>query len=212
MEESWTQQWQATLQQLRHSPNVLIPFLRHPIDRITTLPNWNWITLAIIQGLFAAISGVLSGILSRSFVNILVGLFIFPITATVGAMVLAGFFYYTFLLLKENVVPLRKLVTIIVLSSIYYMIFRTVTAFLPPADLFGAELTALVLVVGLSDNFGLDRKFVIRVVGALYLVLFIFWGARIIRDQQIFSKPRTPVTTESWEILEREVSSANGQQ
>lgn len=212
MEMSWSEQWQLTRQQLTQIHLIILKFLRHPIDQITTIPNWNWLTLALVQTSIAAASGVLSGLVSRSFINILFGLFIFPITAVIAVLVVASFLYYTILFFQKKEVSYRKIVTIVIFANIYFLIVRTLSPLIPAIDLIGAGVSAAIMIVGMSDNFGLDRKFVIRVVSTLYAIVLISWITRMIRESEVFSKPKAPVTSESWEILEREVNSIESEE
>ena len=208
-QETWSNRWETSRQELLNAPHFILPFMRKPLDHVTMIPNWNWLTLIIMQASLAGLSGILSGLFSRSFINVLAGIFLFPITAVAGVLIVAAFFYYTFHFFKKVEVPMRKLVAILVVSNVYYMAFRMVSPIIPAAELIGIAFSAVVVIVGISDNFAMDRKFVIRVVVSLYVVIFLSWAMQMIQHASLFSKPKPNVTPESWDILEREVNSTN---
>ena len=48
-------------------------------------------------------------------------------------------------------------------------------SFFPPADIFGLGMEALLLIVGLTENFGLEKKKSLRLVGIVFAMLFALW-------------------------------------
>lgn len=207
MEKSWSHQWTEARDQLRRSPLFFRAFLKNPIDQITLIPDWNWVTLALLEGLMAAVSGVAVGILTGSALNTLFGLLIFPITATLGVGITALFLHYTILVFQRQEVSLRKLSAIVVLASLFFHLVRILSPFVPALDLVGLAAGAGVMIVGISDNFGLHRRFVVKVVASLYALILISWVGQRIAGHFQSRQTKAHVTPESWEILEREINS-----
>lgn len=169
-------------QQLRDLLPYLIRFIRHPVEGIKNTPRMSWPAIFSIQLGGAMLSGALLGILNMNFWDFLIGLFIFPITSLVTSIVFSLFLTYFFSLFRSTYLEFRRLYAIVVLANLPYFIFHTVSGFLPPIDLIGFALTAILLIVGIVEQFSLDRKTVVRLVSVLYLVFAILWMAAQIRS------------------------------
>lgn len=154
----------------------IFEYMKNPIKGIKNIPDWDWATLILVQCFVSLCSGVLAGILQLSFFAFLAGLIMVPIVSLVTAIVSSIFLYYTFLLLAQRELPARQLFTLVILANIPFFIFQTIAPLFPPITLFGFFFTAFILIVGLSENFNLDKKLVIRVIATLCVIYLLIWA------------------------------------
>ena len=52
------------------------------------------------------------------------------------------------------------------------------------ARIVGLLFSSVLLIVGLVENFKLNKKFVIRLVGAAVVTYFVLWGLAVINENQ----------------------------
>ena len=88
--------WKTIRTEVLASLVVLLNFAKNPIQGMKNLPEWTWPRLLILMGGFAALCGVLTGIVNRSFLGIISGLFVYPISTLLMLAILSGLFYYVF--------------------------------------------------------------------------------------------------------------------
>jgi hypothetical protein len=162
--------------ELKDLPRFLISFIKNPVQGIRTAPPLSWPALFSLQIGAAIISGALVGLTERSFFDFLVGIFIYPVSSLVLSVIFTLFIYYFFSLFHGTFLEFRRLYGLLVLANLPYFIFHAAAGFLPPIDLIGFAFTCVLLIVGLVEQFGLERKKVTRLVGALYLVFFLIWA------------------------------------
>lgn len=124
----------------------------------------------------ALVSGVLVGLLSNSFLDFLIGLLLFPLTSLVITLIFAFFIYYYFSLFRSTFLEFRRLASIVSLAMVPYFLVHTFSSFAPPIDLIGFALTGLLLIVGLVEQFSLDRRTCVRLIGGLGVGFFIIWS------------------------------------
>lgn len=173
---------------IRDLPVLLKDFLKHPIGFMRQPLTLSWPAIASLQIGAAAVSGALVGLMGRNFLDFLTGLFLFPLTTLVISAVFTLFIYYFFSLFRATFLELRRLMGIVTFALVPYLIFHTVSAFLPPIDLLGFAFTCALLAVGLVEQFGLERKIVFKLVGACGLVFFLAWSTAQIRAGLIVPK------------------------
>jgi hypothetical protein len=183
----------------------LLEFLRHPIQGIRHTPPLSWPALFSLQAGAAMVSGALLGVLSKSFLDFILGLVIFPLSSVVLSAVFALFIYYFFSLFHSTFLEYRRLYGIIVLANLPYFIFHVVSGFLPPIDLIGFAFSSALLIVGLVEQFQLEKKIVVRLIAALYLVFFLVWSASLIRSSNRDEAHLREVAPKSLDELEREI-------
>ncbi|GIL17776.1 MAG: hypothetical protein BroJett040_15270 [Oligoflexia bacterium] len=155
--------------------DILIPFIKNPMEKIRNLPDWDWQTLILAQVLVTAISGALGGLINRSVLSILSGLIMMPILTLITTSISTLFFFYTFQIIIQKQVPYRKLFTVVFFANIPFFIFQIISGYFPPISLVGLAFTGLLLIVGFVENFQVPRKLVIRLIAALYVVFFLIW-------------------------------------
>ncbi|MFZ3229386.1 MAG: YIP1 family protein [Pseudobdellovibrio sp.] len=153
----------------------LIEFVKNPIQGISILPDWNWPSVLTIQILLALASGVLAGLLKLNIYRLLYGLFLMPIVTTVSALLLTLFLYYYFQFFENRTESYRKLFILIILSSIPFYLFQIISEYFAPITLIGFSFTTLLAIVGLCENFKVERKRAYIISGTLFLLVLVAW-------------------------------------
>lgn len=155
--------------------NYLIEFVKNPIHHIAQLPDWNWPTLFVIQGLLALFSGILAGILKFNILRIAFGIVIMPLVSGVAALLLTLFLFYYFQFFEKRQIEFRQLFTLVILSSIPFYIFQILSDYFAPITLIGFACTSFLGVVGLCENFKVEKKRAYQLVGLLFTLILISW-------------------------------------
>ncbi|MNL35100.1 Yip1 domain protein [compost metagenome] len=122
-------------------------------------------------------SGVLTGLVPPNFFRIMSGVIISPIVAIVTTGIGSLFFYYYFQVYEKRTLPLRKIFTLILFANIPFFIFQVGSEIIPPITLVGFAFTAMLMAVGLTENFQMDKRRALRLVGILFAIVFILWLA-----------------------------------
>ncbi len=153
----------------------LIEFVKNPIERIAKLPDWNWPSVFTVQILLALVSGILSGLIKLNFYRVLYGLFLMPIVTTISALLLALFIYYYFQFIENRTENYKKIFILVILSSIPFYIFQIVSEYFAPITLIGFAFTSLLAIVGLNENFQVEKKRAYFLVGSLFIFVLAAW-------------------------------------
>jgi len=153
----------------------LISFLKHPIQEIARVPNWSWTELVFVQVCLTAATGALTGLVSRSFLGVLSGIFLTPILTMVTIAGSALFFYYVFQIFARQTLPFRRLVTVVFFANLPFFLLQVLSSLVPPISLIGFAFSGVILAVGLIDNFQLPRQLVIRVTSLVFVTIFCIW-------------------------------------
>lgn len=153
----------------------ILNYLRHPVEKIKTLPDWNWAVLLITIVVISMVSGVVSGLVPPNFFRIMGGIIISPLVGLVTAGIGSLFIYYYFQVFEKRTCSLRKIFTLILLANIPFFIFQILSELLPPITLVGFAFTALLLAVGLTENFQMEKRRALRLVTILFAIVFIIW-------------------------------------
>lgn len=163
----------------------LLLFARNPIEKIKHVPTFDWPHLIFFIGALAAISISLNGIVGQYFnFNMILAVLLFPVASIVVTFIMSGFFYYTFLFFLDKKIEFKSLVTVILFATIPYYIFEIAEPAFKAVRLIGLLFSSVLVIVGLVENFGLNKKFVIRLVGAAVVVYFILWGLAMLNENQ----------------------------
>lgn len=167
---------QEVIDQILDTKKVLLLFLRHPVKEVKKLPNWPWPRLIFLQISVTAFAGLAAGIIDKKmFFSIVAGLITMPILTFISLMISTLFFYYCFQVFASTTLSLRRLFTLLLFANIPYFIFQILSGLVPPITLVGLAFTGFLLIVGFVENFYLNKKLVIRIVAALYAVIFCMW-------------------------------------
>ncbi len=157
--------------------------VRNPVQEIQNLPSIKWQTLVAFQFCLSLISVVISNLLAPfaiSITNVLISL----VVAMLATGLVSLFFYYFFLILYSRTLEFIKIFTLVLFAHIPFAIFHLAAYFFPPADLIGLAISALLMVVGLVENFQIPRKLATQLMVACYSVFFIYWAVHLITLHQ----------------------------
>jgi hypothetical protein len=91
------------------------------------------------------------------------------------SFILAGIFYYACLFVMRTEVEYKRVFVIVVLAKIPSQILGILYPLVNFITLFSIIVTALLLIVGLSENFMLERKKVSQVVGVIAGLAMMVW-------------------------------------
>ena len=160
----------------RDLPNLLKVLLLDPIGTMRAPVTLSWPAIVVLVSVSAILSGGLVGLINHNALDLIIGLFVFPLTTLVITFVFSFFIYYKFTLFHATFLDFRRLVSIVTLALAPYFLFHTVSSFIAPIDLLGFALTALLLIVGLVEQFGLERKTCVRLVTGMTFAFFIVWS------------------------------------
>lgn len=153
----------------------IIEFVKHPVEKIKSLPDWNWSSLFLLHLVLSVISGVLAGLLKLNVLRIAAGLFLMPVVATTTALLLAMFLYYYFQFFEKKTESFRRLFTLVVLSSIPFYFFQVVSEYFSFISVIGFAMTSLLGMVGLCENFGVEKRRAGIVAGSLFALVLLTW-------------------------------------
>lgn len=153
----------------------IVHYLRHPIQRIKSLPDWPWKELAMMFIIMSIGSGVLTGFAPPNVYVIAAGLFIAPIISIIMHGLFTLILYYYFQIFENKTHSFRALFTLVFFANIPFFIFQIGSEVVPPITLIGFLFTAFLLIVGLTENFKLPKAQSIRLVGIIFFIVFIVW-------------------------------------
>jgi hypothetical protein len=197
--------WDRIKTEVIDSLKLLLTFAQNPVQGMKTLPNWPWLKLLILMGAFAAACGFLRGIVNRSFLDTLSGLFVYPISTLMMLAIFSGLFYYIFLFFFKREVSYKKIFTHLIFATLPAVLLSTVSYLLPPITILGSAIIGLLLLVGFVENFQLPKQAITKLMIGLFLVYFIIWIFSTISFQQKKDEFRMKALPESLDILEKEL-------
>ena len=155
--------------------NDLLEFVKSPVEKIKILPDWNWPSVFTVQILLALASGMLAGLIKLNFYRVLNGLFLMPIVTTVSAMLLSLLVYYYFQFFENRTESYKKIFILIILSSIPFYLFQIISEYFAPISLIGFAFTSLLAIVGLHENFAVEKKRAYILVGSMFVIVLLAW-------------------------------------
>lgn len=170
---------------IKSTAKYILHFLQHPIQEIAHLPNWSWKTLFWVQIVCATISGFIAGLTKPGFFSILAGIIVTPFIATMMVSVLTAFLYYYFQVFEKRTVPALRIFTLSVFASIPFFILQIGSSLLPPITLIGFAFSSMLIAVGLTENFQMDKRRAIRLSIALFAVVLVVWAANKISTYRL---------------------------
>ncbi len=179
-------------------------YIKNPVAAIRQLPDWEWPVLLLLYAGFASVCGTISGLITLKISYIFSGLIIFPISSTIGGLLLSAFFYYIFLFLYKRDLPIKLFFTIVALSMLPYFALYTLASILAPVKLIGFAAAGILLITGLSEHTHVERKRIIQLISALYFVYFIYWAFNMINFRNETKKYKSVATPASFKKLEEE--------
>jgi len=189
-----------TSSQLQILFQYLVALVKNPVQQIRTLPTIEWKTLIIFQFCLSLTSVILSNLLAPfaiSILNVLVSL----AAAVVATTLVSLFFYYFFQILYNRTLDFIRVFTLVLFAHIPFAIFHLAAHFFPPADLIGIGLSAILMIIGLVENFEIPKKVAIQLMIGVYSIFLIYWIT------QLILRPYGNLITEphDLDLLEKEV-------
>ncbi|CAE79434.1 Yip1 family protein [Bdellovibrio bacteriovorus] len=166
---------QPSFEMTKEVIRYIINYLRHPVEKIKTLPDWNWPLLIMTLVALSILSGVLTGLVPPNFFRIMGGIIVSPMVAAVTTFIGSLFIYYYFQVFEKRTCSLRKIFTLVLFANIPFFIFQVGSELLPPITLLGFAFTALLMAVGLTENFQMEKRRALRLVTILFAIVFIIW-------------------------------------
>ncbi|MEZ0392263.1 MAG: YIP1 family protein [Pseudobdellovibrionaceae bacterium] len=155
---------------------TLIQFLRRPMSEIKRVPEWPWPRLLALEVIVAGLTGSLASlILQKSVVSAIFGFFFAPFVTLITLAIMTLFFYYSFQIFAEKIISPRQIFTVVLFASIPQLILRIIDGYVPPITLVGMAFTAFLMLVGFVENFQIQKKMAIRLIGVLYAILLTIW-------------------------------------
>lgn len=161
--------------QLKDALTYLSQFVRRPIEQMSKLPDWTWLQIFLVLSLSSLLSGVLMGLVSQKIYHFLFGLFIFPLISLITQFVMGCFFFYYFQVFERRSVEFKKIWILVILSNLPFFLFQIISDLVPPMTLLGMAFSGMLLVVGLKENFAVEKKRALTLVGSLFFVVFSVW-------------------------------------
>jgi hypothetical protein len=163
-------------QQIGDILNYFKMYFKNPLIAIKNIPQWNWVTVLLIQLSISFSIGLISDFFTpQDNLVIFRGMFIFPLSSYLTTFLGAGFFYFLFLIFFNTETHFLKLYTIVFLSHVPFLILRIVKFWIAPIELIGFAATTALLTVGFVENFQLPKKKMIKIFGVLYVIYFSMW-------------------------------------
>ncbi len=153
----------------------LIAFVKNPIEHIAKIPDWNWASIFFVQIMIALCSGVLAGLIKLNIYRMAAGVFIMPFVSTITSLLMATFFYYYLQFFENRTENFRKLFTFVILSSIPFYVFQIVSEYFAPITLIGFGFSFLLAIVGLNENFKVEKKRCYQLIGLLFVLVLVTW-------------------------------------
>lgn len=161
--------------------NILLQFLRNPVQFIKILPHWEWPRVLIFTLFVTIPAGLLAGLIE--------GHLFFVITLPLFTLILTAvstlFFYYAFQIFARKTVSIRRLYLLIVFANIPFFIFQIAASYVPFILMIGFAMTALLLVVGFVEVFELPRKPIVQAMAGLYAIFFVIWLMGLVQSERL---------------------------
>jgi hypothetical protein len=203
--------WNEIKIRIKEVLSFLPAYLKNPLEGIKHVPSWDWWTVIILEILLGAICGALSGVVSRHILAIFGGLIVEPITSLLVSVVVSGIMYYACLFLLKTELDFKRVFIVVVLAKLPAEILSVISPVAKPITLLGIVATTVLLIVGFTENFMLDKKKVSQIVGTLAGVLILFWFYSLVTE---ISSTRIKVqdyTPESLDQIHKELSEGENQ-
>ena len=167
--------WQDIKSRIREVSTYLPYFLKNPIEGMKRVPSWDWPTVLILEILIAAATSVLAGVVAKHWLSVLSGVILGPLMGLIISFILSGVLFYACLFVLKTELEFRKIFVVVVLAKVPSQILAILAPIARPITLVCFILTALLLVVGLVENFMLDRKKVSQIIGTIAGIVVLGW-------------------------------------
>jgi hypothetical protein len=198
--------WTLIRAKVKEAVLVLPHFFKNPVQGMRTLPDWEWPEMLILEGAFSAACAFIGNLIARNLLGMITGIVIAPLATLIALGIGAGFFYYTFKFFFHRDIPYRQIFQTLVFASIPLMIVGVVSPLMPPIVLLGCVAMMMLLYVGFTDNFHLERPRIKKLLIGLTLLYAVSWAVALVRTTSRHERMRLKATPESLDILEKELN------
>lgn len=198
--------WTLIRAKVKEAVLVLPHFFKNPVQGMRTLPDWDWPEMLILEGAFAAACAFIGNLIARNIIGMITGIVIAPLAALIALGIGAGFFYYTFKFFFQRDIPYRQIYQTLVFASIPLIIVGIISPLMPPIVLLGCAAMMMLLYVGFTDNFHLERPRIKKLLIGLALLYAVSWAVALLRTTSRHERMRLKATPESLDILEKELN------
>jgi len=154
---------------------TLPSFAKSPVKYLKSIPDIEWASAFFVHGSLAMVAGILAGILEKNFLNIIFGMIVLPVSATIFCIALTAFFYYTLIIFCHIRLEPRKVYIVVFLSSIPFLFLHPLSGIVPLTNLVGMSMASLLLIVGLVETFELSLSQATKMVGIVYFTFVAMW-------------------------------------
>jgi hypothetical protein len=177
---------ESSLRQVRDLPSIVGKFVRDPVGSMRQPITFTWPAMLSLQAGLAVISGAFLGLLNQSFLDFILSLTLFPIASLLVSLLFSFFIFYFFRFFRATFLDFRRLHSITTLAVLPYFLLHLFSSFLPPIDLIGFLCAEVLLIVGLIEQFQLDRKTVLKLMISFTIPFFVIWS--IAQYRSVMSK------------------------
>lgn len=153
----------------------LVEFAKHPIKKITEIPDWSWASLVLVQVCISIISGALAGLLKLNLYRVAFGIFLMPIVSTVATLLMSAFIYYYFQFFEQRTESFKKIFSLVIVASIPFYLFQIFSEYMSAISLIGFGFTSALMVVGLNEVFRVEKKRCYQIIGLLFALVLFTW-------------------------------------
>ena len=167
--------YRQTTQEIKEIIRFVTKFYKNPLQEVEKVPHWSWTSLVILILVFSLITGLIRGLFSFTLFDLLIGVFIFPITSLICIFLASGFLYYAFVLFKSRTLNYKRLTTLVFICAIPTFTTYVLSLTSLFIQLIGVSLSLLLLAIGLTKRFFLDKKFVYILLSFFYVLFLSFW-------------------------------------
>tara|TARA_B100000749_G_scaffold280898_1_gene280899 strand:+ start:97307 stop:97933 length:627 start_codon:yes stop_codon:yes gene_type:complete len=180
-------------------------YFKNPIERVKSIPDWDWIISIATLGVFSAAGGVARGIFEANFLTIILSFIFVPIGSVIGVAIVSGFFYYTFFFFFNRELVYRQLFTAVFICSVPSLCLQALASIASPFLLLGVMATLFLMIVCFVENFQLPRKPISKLMAGIFIIYFASWVLNVIQFTNEEEKIQKRISTESLDILERDL-------
>lgn len=198
--------WAHYKQKLREDVVVLPHFFKNPVNGMRNLPHWEWPTILILQGAFAAGCSIVGNFIERDYFGLITGIIVAPLTSIIMGGIITGFFHYAFLFYAKRELSFRAIYLNVLFASIPLLVVNMVVYLVPPIILVGLAASLILAYVGFVDTFGVPRTPLKRLFIGIFVVFTAYWGFQQLQTTHKHKTLRQKATPESLDILEKELN------
>jgi hypothetical protein len=201
--------WTLIRAKVKEAVLVLPHFFKNPVQGMRMLPDWDWPEMLILEAAFSAACAFIGNLIARNLLGMITGIVIAPLATLIALGIGAGFFYYTFKFFFQRDIPYRQIYQTLVFASIPLILVGIISLLIPPIVLLGCVGMMLLLYIGFTDNFHLERPRIKKLLIGLTLLYAVSWAVALVRTTSRHERMRLKATPESLDILEKELNIDN---